>query len=128
MTQKKILIADDDREVVEVLKARLEVSGYETLVAYEGIRVMEIAHKKSPNLIILDLRMPAGTGQSVLKNLRSYQDTAKIPVIILTALKEPHLKEELLAAGAQDFMEKPYEADQLLEKIRLCLEKNEGTS
>ena len=117
----KILIADDEKDMVSVLRERLEAEGFETLVAYEGVRAIEMAHKKSPDLILLDLKMPAGRGQSVLEALRSRSDTEKIPVIILTALVEAGLREQLLAKGAQDFLQKPCDVDQLLDKIRSLL-------
>lgn len=122
MSQKyNILIADDDPDLVKVLKDRLEAEGFLVVVAYEGIRAVEMAHKKGPDLIILDLKMPAGTGQSVLKNLRSHADTDKIPVIILTALSTPDIEREVKKAGAQALIKKPYESTDLLDKIRSLL-------
>src|SRR3989338_1107028 len=120
---KQILVVDDERDIVELLRAKLAASGYKTLAAYEGIRAIEVAHKQKPDLILLDLRMPAGTGQTVLQTLRSRQETKDIPVIVLTASTEPNLKERVLAAGAQDFMEKPYDDDDLLRRIRSVLKE-----
>lgn len=110
----KILIADDDPDIVKALKDRLEFEGFETTVASEGVRAIELAHKEKPDLILLDLKMPTGTGQSVLQALRARPDTERIPVIVLTAMKEEGLKERLLAKGASAFFEKPYEEDDLL--------------
>ncbi len=121
MKKDKILIADDERDIVQTLKAQLEANGYETISAYEGIRVVELAHKEKPDLILLDLNMPVGTGQTTLEFLRSKLDTEKIPIIVLTAMPAGELKEKVLAKGAQDFLQKPYELKTLLEKIKTYL-------
>lgn len=114
----KILIADDNKDIVESLCERLEYEGFETIVAHEGVRAIELAHKEKPNLILLDIRMPAGTGQLVLKALRSHPDTSKIPVIVMTALKEKELEAEVADLGAFDFIQKPLDIDHLLTSIR----------
>ena len=117
----KILIADDEEELVKALRDRLQFEGFETIAAFEGVRAIEMAHKHHPDLILLDLRMPAGTGQSVLKSLKSRSETEKIPVIVLTALEGHNLEQELLGAGAIDFVRKPYDWNTLLDKIRKAL-------
>ena len=119
--KQKILIVDDNQDLVMVLREFLEHHGFEIMEAYEGIRGIEIAHKKTPDLILLDLQMPAGTGQSVLQALRSRKETQEIPVIVLTGRQEPNLEKEMLAAGAQGFLLKPYSHEILLDKIRACL-------
>lgn len=117
----KILIADDDRDLVKILLDRLEFEGFETMAAYEGLRTIEISHQKKPDLILLDLQMPAGTGISVLHNLRSKPDTKSIPVIVLTGMDGETVEDEVRRAGCQAFIRKPYEMDQLLQTIRSYL-------
>lgn len=117
----RILVVDDDVDLVKTLRARLEFEGFETFAAFEGIRAIEMTRKKKPHLILLDLRMPAGTGQSVLKTLREHTETEKIPVIIITALDDPRLEMETKEAGADAFFRKPYSIESLLEKIRFHL-------
>ncbi len=121
LSKFRILVVDDDVDLVKTLRTRLEFEGYETSAAYEGVRAVEAAHKQKPHLILLDLRMPAGTGQSVLKTLRSHPDTEKIPIIIITAMDDPRLEIETKAAGAEEFFRKPYSIEILLEKIRFHL-------
>lgn len=116
-----ILVADDEEELVKALRDRLHFEGFETVAAFEGVRAIEMAHKQHPDVILLDLRMPAGTGQSVLKSLKSRKETEKIPVIVLTALEGNDLEKELLLAGAFDFIRKPYDWNMLLDKIRNAL-------
>lgn len=117
----KILIVDDDRDLVRILTDRLEFEGYETVSVYEGLRAIEIAHHKMPDLILLDLQMPAGNGQTVLQNLRSRPLTKNIPVIVLTGVEGERLEEEMRVAGAQGLMRKPYDMEMLLRKIRSFL-------
>lgn len=116
-----ILVADDEEELVKALRDRLHFEGFETVAAFEGVRAIEMAHKQHPDVILLDLRMPAGAGQSVLKTLKSRKETEKIPVIVLTALEGNNLEKELLLAGAFDFIRKPYDWNVLLDKIRSAL-------
>lgn len=116
-----ILIADDEQELVTTLRDFLEYEGFETLSAFEGVRTVEIAHKKKPDLILLDLQMPAGTGQMVLESLRSRPETEKIPVIVITAIAKDNLEEEVRRRGAQDFLQKPFDPQDLLSKILALL-------
>ncbi len=113
----KVLIGDDDRDLVQVVGQRLRAEGLSTTVAYEGVRVIEAVNRDHPDLIILDMRMPAGTGNSVLKTLRAKEHTAKIPVIVVTGLDGQTIEDEARAAGAQAFFRKPFEFDQLMQII-----------
>ncbi len=117
----KILIADDDKDIVIVLRQLLEAKGFSTFSAHEGVRAIEIAHKEKPDLIILDLKMPAGTGQSVLQTLRSRYETEKIPVMILSGHADEKVEIDIKKAGAQDFIRKPYEPEFLLQRVRSLL-------
>lgn len=118
---KKILIADDEYDFVEMVQDRLEKNGYVVLTAHEGVRAVEAAHKQKPDLILLDLKMPAGTGQSVLKAVRSHPETKNIPVIVITALPSGALEKEIKEAGAEAFFRKPFNMEKLLEKIESLL-------
>ena len=116
-----ILIADDDRDLCASLEQRLRHDGLTVVAAHEGVRVIEAAHRQKPDLILLDIKMPAGTGRTVLQALRSKEDTKKIPIIVMTAMEESGLKERLLFEGANDFLKKPFETQLLLNKIRTFL-------
>lgn len=118
-----ILIADDDADFVKMLRVFLEHHDFEILTAFEGVRTVELANKMHPHLIILDLKMPAGGGETVLENLRSRMETEKIPVLVVTALGDPQLKEKILARGAQGFLQKPFEDKELLSKIHSLIPK-----
>jgi DNA-binding response OmpR family regulator len=121
MKKYSILIADDDRQLVEMLRSRLEFEGYKTWAAYEGVEAIDVALKKKLDLILLDLWMPAGTGVTVLEKLRAHKGTKDVPVIVLTALEKPNLEKEIKEAGAQDLVHKPYDMKLLMGKIRHLL-------
>jgi two-component system cell cycle response regulator DivK len=113
----KVLIADDDESYVAVVEEALHTCGFKTVSVYEGVRVVETARKEKPDIILLDWKMPAGTGSTVLKNLRQSDDVRDIPVVVITAYANPETEDEARTLGAVDFMAKPVEIDELLEII-----------
>ncbi|MBI2082772.1 MAG: response regulator [Deltaproteobacteria bacterium] len=118
---KKILVVDDEPDQVLAIRDLLEMEGYEVIEAAEGVRAIELAHKARPNLILLDLRLPGGSGRTVLEALRSKEETKRIPVVVQTALSEPGLSERVIADGAQDFLRKPFSSEMLLAKIQALI-------
>ena len=122
MKEKTILIADDDEDIRVLLDDYLKKLGYKTLIAHNGIGAVESARQERPDLIIMDLEMPSGTGPIALMHLRSNPKTQKIPVIILTAMLDAGLKEDLERIGAQDFISKPYDMVELKQRIQLLLQ------
>lgn len=123
MTSKRILIADDDVDLVHNLRERLEGEGFEVIEASEGFRVPELIREKKTDLVLLDINMPLGTGDTVIQCLKSRPDTREIPVMILTAMDSPGLEQRMKTYGAQCFFRKPFKTKQLLEKIRWCLKQ-----
>jgi len=119
--KKKILIADDDQDFSIILRFWLEDNGYEALVADNGSQVVEMALSERPDLILLDYRMPEGSGLVVLNNLKEFLKERMMPVIIVTGIKMHNLNELCKNAGANDFIMKPYEKAELLAKIRALL-------
>ena len=124
--RKKVLIVDDDESLVEVLQKRLEVSGYDTVTAYEGIRAVQMAHREKPDLILLDWMIPTGHGGTVLESLGSKNDTRRIPVIIITGVYEKLKESENeLPKVVQAVLRKPIDTKVLLKKMREVLEWKE---
>jgi len=124
--RKKILIVDDDRSLVEVLQKRLEVSGYETVCAYEGVRAVQMAHSEKPDLILLDWMIPTGHGGTVIESLASKNDTRRIPIIIITGVYEKLKEVEAdFPKVVQAIFRKPIETKALLHKMREVLEWKE---
>lgn len=117
----KILIVDDDPELRMALKLRLRANQYETVSASDGYSAIASAQKERPNLIILDLGLPAGTGFTVLKRLQENDTLSHIPVIVLTA-RDPQGNElRSLDSGATAFFQKPADNNELLQVIRASL-------
>jgi DNA-binding response OmpR family regulator len=124
METSKILIVDDDPDLRRALNIRLRANHYETVQASDGYSAISVAQKEQPNLIILDLGLPAGDGFSVLERLKNSDTLSNIPVIILTA-RDPHTNEQkTLLAGALAYFQKPAENDELLDVIRATLPNN----
>ncbi len=121
--KKKILIVDDERDIVKALMIRLQGAGYEVVTAFDGAQGVFMAHKEKPDLIILDIRMPAGNGFSVAQRLKRSINTFTIPVIFLTGSPEKNAEEKAMALGARFYVKKPYDPEELLDAIRRALEE-----
>jgi DNA-binding response OmpR family regulator len=121
ITKSKILIVDDDPDLRQSLKLRLRANHYDTVHAVDGLSGLTLAYKELPNLIILDLGLPAGDGFAVLDYLRRDDRLFSIPVIVLTARDPQSSEQRSLAAGAAAFFQKPADNTELLEMIRATL-------
>ncbi|MCB4756933.1 MAG: response regulator [Elusimicrobia bacterium] len=116
--KKKILVVDDEKVLAEGIEARLTVEGYKIVVAYDGQEGVEKARSIKPDLIILDVTMPKINGIEACRILRREEKTKNIPIIILTALNTLGDSEKAFAAGANDFVQKPFDNSRLIEKIK----------
>ncbi len=122
--KKKILVVDDERDIVKALMIRLQGAGYEVVTAFDGAQGVFMAHKEKPDLIILDIRMPAGNGFSVAQRLKRSTHTFTIPVIFLTGSPETNAEDKARALGARFYIKKPYDPEELLDAIKRALEKD----
>ena len=121
MKRQKILIVDDDPDLRLAMKIRLRANHYDTVQASDGCSAIAMVQKERPDLIILDLGLPAGDGFGVLRHLQDADTLSNIPVIVLTA-RSPHFnEEEALLAGAAAFFQKPADNRDLLDMIRANL-------
>jgi len=125
MAKKKILVIDDMPNVVTMVKARLEASGYEVIAALDGQQGLTYAYSEKPDLIILDIVMPAGGGYSVYTRLKMSPKTRSVPVIFLTAKDRPEDVARAYNLGAQYFVKKPYKPEMLLGTVKKVLESSE---
>lgn len=114
MENKRILIADDDEGIVDAVTMILQVMGYEVDFTYDGGAVMD-ALKNKPDLILLDIWMSGHDGRDICKQLKSDPNYKEIPILMISASRD--IKQSALDAGANDFMEKPFEMDSLLNKV-----------
>jgi DNA-binding response OmpR family regulator len=121
MEKAKILIVDDDPALRRALKIRLRANHYDTVQASDGYSAISVAQKENPNLIILDLGLPAGDGFAVLKRLQDSDALSNIPVIVLTARDPQSSEQQTLQAGATAFFQKPADNNELLDVIRATL-------
>jgi DNA-binding response OmpR family regulator len=123
---KKILIVDDEADIVALLAMRLKAHGYEITVASDGVSAVARAHREKPDLILLDIKMPAGGGVATFENLKRSADTMIIPVIFITAYPDDDTKHKTLTMGAKAFIAKPFDANDVLAKVRKALGETTG--
>ncbi len=116
-----ILIIDDDRDQVVVLRQRLERQGFNVLTALSGQMGLAAAHHDRPHLVLLDLRLPDMNGLSVCRRITESTQTCGIPVIVLTAMEGPHILREARRSGCHYFVRKPYDPNALLVLIRSAM-------
>lgn len=118
---KKILLAEDEKDLVEVVKLRLEANNYEVIAAYDGEEALSKAHKLMPDLIILDLMLPKMDGYKVRGLLKKNARYANIPIIMFTARGQKNDEELGREMGADAYIIKPFEPQALLSKIQELL-------
>lgn len=121
MNNSKIMIVDDDPDLRQALRLRLRANHYDTVNAVDGYSAIAMAYKEHPNLIILDLGLPAGDGFVVLDRLQRDDKLSAIPVIVLTARDPQSSEQQALQAGAAAFFQKPADNAELLDVIRATL-------
>ena len=118
---KKILVVDDEQDLVETVKFRLEASGFEVSSAYDGQEGLDKAKAEKPDLILLDLMLPKLDGYKVCRMLKFDEDYKHIPIIMLTARSQETDKTKGEAVGANKYMTKPWEWKELLAAINELL-------
>ena len=120
MYKRKILVVDDDRKIVELVRLYLEKDGYRVLVAYDGLEALELARRKRPDLIVLDLLLPELDGLDVCRIL---QAESEVPIIMLTAKTTEEDKLVGLELGADDYVTKPFSPRELVARVRTVLRR-----
>ena len=120
---KTILLVDDEPDMLEMMKLRLKKAGYKVITAITGEECLQRAEEKYPDLILLDILLPGLSGFEVARQLKAKDITRGIPIIMVTALigKDPEVKS--LERGADYFISKPFDPEELLTKIKAILEK-----
>ncbi len=120
MMPRKILIVDDEPQIVEICRDYLRAAGYETVIAGNGLQGVALARREKPDLIVLDLMMPEMNGLEVTRTIRRESD---VPIIMLTARVEETDKLIGLELGADDYMTKPFSPRELVARIRVVLRR-----
>ncbi len=116
--KRKILVVDDERKIVDIVKAYLEREGYQVMVAYNGEEALDIARQQQPDMIVLDLMLPEISGWYICRIIRRESD---VPIIMLTARDDVTDKIVGLELGADDYITKPFEPKDLVSRVKSVL-------
>ena len=129
-TTNRILLVDDDHEIVRVLKAYLEQANFQVLTAYDGETALHTIRHDRPDLVVLDLMLPDRDGWEITRQLRADDQWSALPIIMLTARVEDTDKIIGLELGADDYITKPFNAREVVARIRTVLRRsqNRGTA
>lgn len=123
MEKEKILIVDDEPDILDVLKLTLQEEKYRVIEAKDGVEALEMVKKKGPHLIILDFKMPRMNGDEVCKTLKNDILLRHLPIIMLTSKREVSDKVKGIDAGADDYIVKPFEPAELLARVKMILRR-----
>ncbi len=121
--RKKILVVDDEDQILNLLTMRLKINNYEVVTAKDGYQCIQMAKEEKPDLILLDIKMPNGGGINAFETLRNNIDTKIIPVIFITSYPSLEVKNQVTEMGASGFIAKPFDIEELLIKIRSLIGK-----
>ena len=115
--KKKIMIVDDETDLLKVTCYRIEKSGYDVCSASDGKMALEVIAKECPDLVLLDIRLPELNGPEVCVWIKKDEKLKHIPVVLFTASTQ-NIEEKAAACGAEDYITKPFSSEELLEKIK----------
>lgn len=126
-TTQRILVVDDDKEIVRLVRAYLEQAGFQVLVAYNGETALHMLRRERPNLVVLDLMLPDRDGWDITRIMRSDSMLEAIPIIMLTARVEDTDKIIGLELGADDYVTKPFNPREVVARVRSVLRRAGGS-
>jgi two-component system, OmpR family, KDP operon response regulator KdpE len=116
--RKKVLVIEDDPVQVRLLTARLKAAGYDVAVACDGVQSVSAVRREQPDVILLDIGLPGGDGHVVLRRMKAIVHLSAIPIIAVSGRAVGTDSERMLAAGADDYFQKPVDLDRLLGRMR----------
>ena len=123
MTKEKILIVEDEKDIIKMLEYNLKKEGFRTISAYDGEDAIDLAMREHPDIVLLDLMLPGIDGLEVCKSLKAEKKTKDIPIIMLTAKSQESDKILGLELGADDYVTKPFSPRELLARIKAVLRR-----
>jgi DNA-binding response OmpR family regulator len=119
--KRTVLVADDELDLCELVTYRLTRSGYDVVQAHDGEQALQLALEQPPDLAVLDIMMPKLDGYELTRKLRVDERTRTMPIILLTALAQDADVAHGFEAGADDYIRKPFNPDELLARVRAVL-------
>ncbi len=125
--KKKILIVEDDAKILKALSIRLKAEGFDVIGATDGMSGTALARKEQPDLLLLDISMPAGGGFGVAQNVANMGPLAGTPMVFMTASKQPGLRDHADKLGAAGYIEKPFDTETLMSTIQAALAQEAGS-
>ena len=125
---KRILVAEDDEHVAEALRIRLEAHGHRVVNAFDAVAAMNAATAERPDVIVLDINLPGGSGLMVAERLLAQSATTDLPIVFITAGGQARLRERAAELSAVAFLHKPFEAVELLDAIDLAAARGARTA
>lgn len=124
MDKATILVADDDRQMLDLMKLHLEHAGHQVVCVQDAYFALAKASREKPDLIVLDVNMPCGNGFSVQERLNKMTELAGVPVIYVTGDRSDQVASASRCLGAFALIHKPFDADDLIDKVHLALTNN----
>jgi len=115
----KIMVVDDDKDATSLFEEVLKAEGYEPILLNESSKAVQLAKKEMPALFILDLMMPGLNGYELCEILHKDPMFSNTPIVIISAKDDAESKQKALVAGARDYITKPFDVDEFLEKIKI---------
>ncbi len=123
---QRILVVDDDRQIVRLVRAYLEQAGYDVVIAYDGESALHAIRSEKPDLVVLDLMLPGKDGWEITRIVRNDENLAGTPIIMLTARVEDTDKIVGLELGADDYVPKPFNPREVVARVRSVLRRSSG--
>jgi two-component system alkaline phosphatase synthesis response regulator PhoP len=123
----KVLVVDDEKDITALVAYHLEREGFRVLQAHDGFQALEVVKRERPNLLILDLMLPQISGLDVCRRLRKEPDTARLPILMLTAKAEETDKVLGLELGGDDYLTKPFGPRELVARVKALIRRSEET-
>jgi CheY-like chemotaxis protein len=119
VTDRKVLVADDEQAITELVAFALEIEGFQVIQAPDGLEALRLVKEERPNLAMIDIMMPGMDGREVSRRIKDNPETSGIPVLLFSAAPNPDIAD----AKADGFMPKPFDVNQLVEAVRHYIQK-----
>ncbi len=123
----KVLVVDDEKDITALVAYHLEREGFQVLQAHDGLQALELVKRERPHLLVLDLMLPHLSGLDVCRRLRKEPDTARLPILMLTAKAEETDKVLGLELGGDDYLTKPFGPRELVARVKALIRRSEET-